>query len=1125
MTTQRINNWERKLLDLTMDNALLNTRFGGQCILFKERATNSILDELLQNNATLPLLWGDNEDEGLHSDMDKEHLSKTAKKILRSSQNNLSELGSSQLFLGLGMLHYVDNPDPLHPNAVPQSHCAPVMLVPVTLQQQAVVGKYVIYSLNDDILTNSTLVEFLYQEHDRDLRHLVTNLGENPNRKEVFDAFSMMAQSKDNWNFSDELCLGIFAFSKCVMWNDIHAYPDRIRKSPLIRSLIEQRPVTNGSQNPVDYTSMDRDFEPSDFALPIAADASQLKAIYDASLGRSFLLYGPPGTGKSQTITNIIANMLFKGRQTLFVAQKRAALEVVQERLKEIGLSAYCLELHSNKVTKQYMISQLHEVLDLAESEATKVSFMENSNRLMESRTKLCHYIESVNKPYPCASGTYSLADCIEQSLRHHSDLDIPIKTETLLALSDKDLEQIGNVLHELDVIRHDFTSIYDHPLHQLLPHETRGEQLALIKDTLNKMAEVLDLLIQDEKSLWRKLFHQKEHLLTYNALEEYLREIAIHSLRSDQSLLEKRNLIDQWLQAWNLMPQWATLASRYCLLNSLGVEQLGELLHKEDADQLAEALIVQVARARAEALIASEEVLAVFNGRLFEELVASYRSQAEKFRQLTILHIQEQLRANILSVLHDVDPATQHSLTCIRRWCKSKGRGISIRTLMKEHGDVIRKLFPCMLMSPISVAQYIDIADSSLFDIVLFDEASQIPTAEAVGAIARGRAAVIVGDPQQMPPTTFFQNQIEDNDDVEYCDMESILDDFITLGMEEHHLSYHYRSRHESLIAFSNYCYYDNRLITFPSVNDREQRIHYHYVAGVYDYSNTRTNKLEAEAIVDEVIRRLSDDQLCHQSMGIIAFSKVQQNLIEDLLQSRLSHHHLLQKRSMREGEEPLFVKNLENVQGDERDIIFFSVCYGPQENGKISMNFGPLNQTGGHRRLNVAVTRARQEMHVFTSMHYTDIDLERSQAEGVANLRKFLHYAEHSIMPDESLPEDGSCPSLEHPISFILADALRKQGLQVVQHVGRSRFHINLAVVSPVYPDRYLMGILIDDRTYHETSTMRDREVTQPTTLKSLGWHLVRVWQEDYYRNPDRVLQHILDEYHACVEEEARE
>jgi superfamily I DNA and/or RNA helicase len=230
--------------------------------------------------------------------------------------------------------------------------------------------------------------------------------------------------------------------------------------------------------------------------------------------------------------------------------------------------------------------------------------------------------------------------------------------------------------------------------------------------------------------------------------------------------------------------------------------------------------------------------------------------------------------------------------------------------------------------------------------------------------------------------------------------DLESILDDCISLSMPSRYLGWHYRSKHESLIAFSNQNYYDGRLTTFPSADDMVPHVTLQHVEGYYDQGKTRTNRAEAEAIVAETLQRLQNEAA--RSIGIVAFSKTQSDLIEDLLSDALAQHPDLEQQNM-EAEEPLFIKNLENVQGDERDVILFSVGYGPDKDGKLSMNFGPLNKIGGERRLNVAVSRARYEMKVFSTLRPEQIDERRTQAEGVLGLKQFLRFAEHgtSMLP----------------------------------------------------------------------------------------------------------------------------
>lgn len=1113
MTPKRINLWERKLLDLTMGNTLINTRYGVSCLQLTDHGTESFYQSFLLSKQ-MPLVSVDDSGAGLHSVLDSDTMRKTAKNILSTAMGNLSEIGSEQLFLAIGMLHWVDNPDALHPNAERQQHIAPALLVPVHITRQRITGIYYIHPTSEEPMVNITLVEMLKQQHERDLSKLIPQNGDTPNFERVMADFSKMAQSKENdgWTFTDEVCLGLFSFAKFVMWNDIHSNTDKMRETSLVESLVQKRMLESETIPDSDARLLDSESRPIDMALPLLADSSQIEAVADVALGKSFLLYGPPGTGKSQTITNIIADTLYHGKQVLFVAQKRAALEVVQERLASIGLAPFCLELHSNKISKTHIINQLSTILEMQLGEPDDKTFCETSDRLFAQRQKLIAYTGAVHQQRKMQSGTYSLADCIEQciSINQKGDM-LGLDQRTMLQTTNQELQELANILNEIDTIRPSYGDVNKHPLLGIYPKDGRRESLDTLQSLLKEMRKTLVEMSLNQSGIG-KIFRLPRLKKQFHLQLIELDDIAVHSLNDTITYEEKQQTISRWLNNWTLSSAWGQWSTRYCQICAIGYPQVAASMTTEDGCLLANKVYYEVNRTRAMDIIENDETLVMFNSKIFDKVVTDYRTLASEYQTLTAQHLVLQLQNNVRTTLTSLNPLTQQSLTQIRRWIKNHGHSMSIRTLFSLHGATIRALCPCMLMSPISVAQYLPI-ENDPFHVVLFDEASQIPTSEAVGAIARGKATVIVGDPKQMPPTTFFQTQLNTEDDIENNDMESILDDCITLGMRGHYLNCHYRSRHESLIAFSNHYYYGDRLITFPSVDDRECRIHYNHVAGVYDYSRTRTNRIEAEAIVDEIVKRLQDTNLCQHSMGVIAFSKVQQVLIEDLLQERISRNHELERRAWGEDmTEPLFIKNLENVQGDERDVILFSVCYGWQEDGKISMNFGPLNNTGGERRLNVATTRARQEMVVFSNMHSDDIDLEKSNTLGVEGLKNFLYYAENGILPANQDEENKTQETTTNPIAIDIAQALRKEGYQCDLSVGRSKFRIDVAVLDKKHIGKYKLGILIDGRNYYDTPMVRDRELVQPVVLKGLGWQLIRIWQPDYFRNPNETIQSVL-------------
>ena len=403
----------------------------------------------------------------------------------------------------------------------------------------------------------------------------------------------------------------------------------------------------------------------------------------------------------------------------------------------------------------------------------------------------------------------------------------------------------------------------------------------------------------------------------------------------------------------------------------------------------------------------------------------------------------------------------------------------------------------------------------------MIFDEASQMPTCEAVGAIARGKSLVVVGDPKQMPPTSFFSSSQVDEDEAEFDDMESILDDCISLSMPSRYLTWHYRSKHESLIAFSNSQYYNGKLYTFPSVDDRISKVSLIHVDGVYDKGHTRCNRAEADAIIKEIIRRLQDPSLCEKSIGVVSFSQVQQNLIEDLLLEELGKYPELEQKAF-QCNEPVFIKNLENVQGDERDVILFSIGYGPDKNGNVSMNFGPLNNQGGERRLNVAVSRARYEMIIFSTLRPEQIDLKRTKAKGVEDLKRFLEFAGHG-MASISLTQTNH--PQENNLAKLIAKELEYNGYKVETCVGRSNFKVDLAIIHPDHKDQYLLGILCDGKNYYETKTTRDREIVQPGVLRMLHWNIMRIWSIDWFENQDKVMERIMETLEALQKQDNTE
>ncbi|WP_419820656.1 DUF4011 domain-containing protein [Acinetobacter sp.] len=500
------------------------------------------------------------------------------------------------------------------------------------------------------------------------------------------------------------------------------------------------------------------------------------------------------------------------------------------------------------------------------------------------------------------------------------------------------------------------------------------------------------------------------------------------------------------------------------------------------------------------------------FNGELQQQKIQKFSQQDREHQQFA----SEEITRRWYKIFENPE-MFKKQWALLNKELGKKRRHIPVRELIKQIPDVITGLKPCMLMSPLSVAQYLD--PESKFDVVIFDEASQIPVWDAIGALARGKQSIVVGDNKQMPPTSFFgkgDSEAIDEDVTE--DLESILDECLAAQLPELVLNWHYRSRYESLIQFSNQKYYKGELLTFPAPVARDSAIQLHPVQGVYDKGDTRTNKAEAQAIVQFIIQHLTTQLTAEvkQTVGVVTFNITQQKLIEDLLDNELANYPELEQLS-REGFEPLFVKNLENVQGDERDLIIFSITYAADQNGKLLMNFGALNRQGGQRRLNVAITRARQGLHVFSTLRPEQIDLSRTSSEGVRDLKDFLSFAQTGQMAyyAQSVGKEKS----KDELMLYLQTQLEQLGWKVDLAVGSGEGRIDLAIQDPKIVGQYLTGILVDGDDYAKAATARDRDQLRPTVLKGLGWHILQLWTVEWWLDPRGNLEKLHRQLEALV------
>ncbi|MDE6655535.1 MAG: DUF4011 domain-containing protein [Anaeroplasmataceae bacterium] len=496
------------------------------------------------------------------------------------------------------------------------------------------------------------------------------------------------------------------------------------------------------------------------------------------------------------------------------------------------------------------------------------------------------------------------------------------------------------------------------------------------------------------------------------------------------------------------------------------------------------------------------ESIYKEFSGLSVENIV-------EDFKQLDQVHLEAN-KAYIISKLSNCRPdesimvGSKFSIL-VREYNKSR-KHKPIRLLLEEIFDLILDIKPVFLMSPLSVSTYLN-SKLNLFDAVIFDEASQVFAWDALGAIYRAKQCIVIGDSKQMPPSNFFTSMVEDDEDYEN-DMESILDKGSSV-FKTKRLNWHYRSRSEELIAFSNQNFYDNRLITIPQAKQHSKGfgIDFHYVMGTYEVK-ARINKVEANTIADLVFEHAKTRP--NLSLGVVAFSNAQADFIADLIEERLDQHPELRAFFDDEKREPFFVKNLESVQGDERDVIIFSICFGYTAENKFYQRFGPLNNLGGERRLNVAVTRAKENVCVVSSIHASDIKLDQTESVGVAMLKKYLEYAEGA-----SAPKHASYSSFDGVISSI-TQFLNKAGYMVQTHIGASAFKIDIAVLDKE-TNTYSAAIMVDGSSY-QIGNCSDANALQEKLLTRLGWRFLRVFSTEWIfqekLEKERILQFLRKE-----------
>lgn len=1316
----------KELLDLGMRNTLLNYKISPArgLHIVQEKSTN-IFDILVRSNKAMTFLGrpGKDEDEETIYELPEltepelqdayndtklqtnEKEQKLQTKILNTyyfARTSIEEQGVNILYLALGMLKWYEKVNTEEPRY------APLILIPVSLERSSASERFSLRYSGADIGTNLSLQAKMFAEFNITIPNL-----EEHNEIDVEGYFNDIKQRishLSNWEVEEDVIeLGFFSFGKFMIYHDLDATKWPEDRKPYDHEVIKALFTKGFDQEPLTIENQSLDKEPkiSNLSMVMDADSSQAVAMLGVNEGRHMVIQGPPGTGKSQTIANIIADAIGKGKKILFVAEKMAALEVVKRRLDNIHLGIACLELHSHKANKKSVHEELKKVLDLGKP---TLQHLENEigmlTPLIEELNNYCDVINteiqnSGHSPQEIIGNLLKIANDYkdykfpkiqpegflswspskireaeilaeqvearlssigepEKLLFYGTELNLLIPSEVEVLKSK--LEEIGQLDQEFQMLNKEISehlfidipqndielqksidlldlacknpcilgfSVEDNawgdereritdafkvgkrlseiygsyqnqfiaeawnydilPIRQnLIAHGSKWYKFLIgdYKRSVNQLAGLLTSpmpgslekkleyvnVIMEAKRLsndlesskdllsrllgshwkgkstnWQEIETVANYLFTvYKGLQtnlvsdgfiSYLKTNSSTDIVKDfqgkllklykdrkeniELLLERIKFKGEFdtlkyegqslkLLEWrNRLPELHKVIQWNVLKENMEAQNAGYLieasvnwsdahsylkiaLQKSWYDQLLENILINSSELRKFERSSHEEIIAKF-GHL------DVLNQHYKRALIALKHFEN---------LPKIDGGGQ--INVLRGEFNRKARHMPIRKLMTEAGLAIQAIKPVIMMSPMSIASFLP-PDSINFDLVIFDEASQVRPVDALGAILRGKQVVVVGDTKQMPPTSFFDKlntDIEEEDNVT-ADMLSILGMCDAQGACQTMLQWHYRSRHESLISLSNQEFYENKLVIFPSPGSKHRMgLFFHHLPDTYyDKGKTRANVKEAEYVADAVVEHAK--KYPKQSLGVVAFSTSQMQAINTAMEIRRRLNPDIEDFFRNHSSEPFFVKNLENVQGDERDVIFISIGYGRTLEGNLTMNFGPLNNEGGERRLNVLITRAKSRCEVFTNITSEEINLGPNAKFGIRALKSFLYYAQYGKFEMDHQRIETVHRSFEELVSKSLED----RGYIVRQKVGTAGYYIDLAVVDPDHPGRYILGINCDGKSYASAKSARDRDRLRKEVLEAMGWKLHNVWSIDWFRNPQKELDLIIN------------